>query len=40
MEMEIFNHVIATETKHKENPPQDIRWLAKKTAKQARKMLL
>ena len=32
MEMEIFNHVTATETKHKEYPPQDIRWLAKKTS--------
>ena len=32
MEMEIFNHITVTETKHKENPPQGIRWLAKKTS--------
>ena len=31
MEMEIFNHITVTETKHKENP-QGIRWLAKKTS--------
>ena len=32
MAMEIFNHITVTETKHKENPQQGIRWLAKKTS--------
>ena len=32
MEMEIFIHITVTETKHKENPPQDKRWEAKKTS--------